>query len=512
MEFNCCKEMILAKEVIFDNTVEQSIEIEYILPDYCPNIFKILNTIVDTQILSKNVSDGKVTIDGVSMVKIIYLTEENNKICQIEQKHSFTKVIELKEKCNDIEISVNAKCGYVNCRAVNSRRLDIRGVVELKVLATKNCQKECVTDGENLQLHKSKMEICENNLCIEKEFSVKEELEVGQGNFPIQDILNYNAVGVINEYKLLTNKIVFKGELLVHTLYSCSERPNEPQILKHTIPISNIIDFEGIDEDYKCNISLETLKFDIDMQVDENNECHIFVAQLSLRASCIAVKNKNINIVDDAYSTSYETNIKKENVKLERFNTVIKENTILKKSLKITQSQISNIYDILGEIESSSVVVNEEKCSLDLNFKLSILGLDVDGAVLNINEKMPYSLDINASLNSKQVKMIKKVVIKNIGYTIISTNEIEVRIEIEINGLLFDVYMKEITTDIEINTECKKDREDNCSLRLYFADEGESIWEIAKKYNTSVNAILEENVLEDEEISTRGMILIPIVD
>ena len=29
-----------------------------------------------------------------------------------------------------------------------------------------------------------------------------------------------------------------------------------------------------------------------------------------------------------------------------------------------------------------------------------------------------------------------------------------------------------------------KTRDDKCALRLYFADAGESIWEIAKKYNT----------------------------
>lgn len=512
MQINPCKEQICTKEVVYDNTVEQSVEMEYVLPDYYPNVFKILKTSIETKVLSKNVLDGRITLDGMALIKIIYLSEDNNKMCQIEQKQSFTKVIELKDKCDDLHVSVKCKNGYINCRAINSRKVDVRGVVELKVTAIKDSLKECITDCENLQLHKEQLEICDKNLYIEKEFTVKEELQVGQGNFPVQDILSYKAIGVVNEYKLLTNKVVFKGEILVHTLYTCNERPQEPQIIEHSIPFSNIIDFEGIDEDYKCNISLETLKFDIDMQVDENNECHVFIAQISIRAKCIAVKNKMANIIDDAYSTSYETEVKKEKVKLERFNKILSENNILKQSLKINQSQITNIYDILSDVDDSNIRIENNKTYLDFNLKLSIFALDEEENPICLNENMPCSIEINASYKSNELKLKEEILIKNIGYTMISTNEIEIRAEIQINGLLFEVFYRDITTQIEINTEQKKKREDSCSLRLYFADEGENIWKIAKKYNTSVKAILEENTLDSEEISARGMILIPIVD
>lgn len=512
MEINPCKEQICTKEVIYDNTTEQSVEIEYILPDYCLNVFKILKTSIDTQILSKNIVDGRITLDGVSLVKIIYLSEENNKLCQIEQKQSFTKVIELKEKYDDLDITVKSKCGYVNCRAINPRRIDVRGVVELKVTAVKNTLKECITDCENLQLHRNKLEICDKNLSIEKEFSINEELQVGQGNFPIQDILNYKAVGIVNEYKLLTNKVVFKGEVLVHTLYTCNERPDQPQIIEHSIPISNIIDFDGIDEDYKCNISLETLKFDIDMQVDENNECHVFTAQILLRARCMTVKNKVTNIIDDVYSTAYETDVEKEKIKLERFNKMICDSNIVKQSLKINQTQISNIYDILSEVDNDNVRFENNKTYLEFNLKLTILGLDEEGNTICLNENMPCSIELKAETQSTQLQMIEDIIVKNIGYTILSTSEIEIRAEIQINGLLFDVFYKDVTTQVKVDTDKKKCREDDCSLRLYFADEGENVWQIAKKYNTSVKAILEENTLESEEISTRGMILIPIVD
>ena len=53
---------------------------------------------------------------------------------------------------------------------------------------------------------------------------------------------------------------------------------------------------------------------------------------------------------------------------------------------------------------------------------------------------------------------------------------------------------------------------EQAAVTLYFADEGEQIWDIAKRYHTSVGAILEENDLDAEIMTQGGMILIPLID
>ena len=66
-------------------------------------------------------------------------------------------------------------------------------------------------------------------------------------------------------------------------------------------------------------------------------------------------------------------------------------------------------------------------------------------------------------------------------------------------------------SDIQINSEEIKKTDSNYALRLYFGTTGESIWDIAKKYSTSVNAVMEENNLYDEKLAENSMLLIPIV-
>ena len=56
------------------------------------------------------------------------------------------------------------------------------------------------------------------------------------------------------------------------------------------------------------------------------------------------------------------------------------------------------------------------------------------------------------------------------------------------------------------------DRDQRSAVTLYFAQEGEQVWEIAKRYHTSVSAIIEENDLESEVMNEGHILLIPLAD
>jgi hypothetical protein len=70
----------------------------------------------------------------------------------------------------------------------------------------------------------------------------------------------------------------------------------------------------------------------------------------------------------------------------------------------------------------------------------------------------------------------------------------------------------EVIKEIVINEEVPKNRDTEYALKLYYAEENEDVWNIAKRYNTSAAAIITENDMEtDDTITTPTMLLIPIV-
>ena len=53
-------------------------------------------------------------------------------------------------------------------------------------------------------------------------------------------------------------------------------------------------------------------------------------------------------------------------------------------------------------------------------------------------------------------------------------------------------------------------RDGDYAVKLYFGVENEDIWDIAKRCSTSVAAVMEENELSGDKLSSGGMLLIPI--
>ena len=51
---------------------------------------------------------------------------------------------------------------------------------------------------------------------------------------------------------------------------------------------------------------------------------------------------------------------------------------------------------------------------------------------------------------------------------------------------------------------------EKAALKIYYAAGGESIWEIAKKCHTSMQAVMEENNLSGEILPEDTMLLVPL--
>ena len=98
------------------------------------------------------------------------------------------------------------------------------------------------------------------------------------------------------------------------------------------------------------------------------------------------------------------------------------------------------------------------------------------------------------------------------GYAILSENSLEIRAEIGIKGPVYEKCRFAAIADIAVNEEAPRPKDALCALRICYADAGDSVWDIAKAHSTSMAAVLEENNLEEERLSQRTMLLLPLID
>ena len=99
--------------------------------------------------------------------------------------------------------------------------------------------------------------------------------------------------------------------------------------------------------------------------------------------------------------------------------------------------------------------------------------------------------------------------VAGISYRITGSG-IDLKAELRLSAGVYSQYSLKVITDVSADETKPRAQDKSAALSIYYADAGESLWNIAREYCTSVNAIKLENDLTGEFVENRGMLLIPM--
>ena len=180
--------------------------------------------------------------------------------------------------------------------------------------------------------------------------------------------------------------------------------------------------------------------------------------------------------------------------------------------MKETLSAARNVQCILAswarvkELQSRQ---SEEGILISGSLSLMALVLDCDGVpqvceeVVNLEHTVPLSSQQRGLLFHLQLLPTSVEAVLNNGQP-------ELRCQLQLSGCLYSVERQSGISSIRADESCHLSGREDCALCIYYADGDESIWNIAKKYNSSVTAIMEENGLDHDILPQRTMLLIPM--
>ena len=251
MELKVYKDTVTAAESICDTKLELPVETEMLIPDYLPQVFKIVKCFVYLVVLQKQVTAGRLTVDGYLRCVVYYQSEGDESLCQAEQKLPFTKQVDVKPgSWGPATVLVSGETEYVNCRAVNHLRVDVRGAFALYIEAVAEAQGEVITAlaGGGIQQRTTSLTGSKTVGSQEKLITAEESIAF---DAPPEMVLSTQCTGAVNEVKLVSGKAVLKGEIRAEVVY----RTAPGHTLVHTtrqIPFNEILDVEGAAEDCQC--------------------------------------------------------------------------------------------------------------------------------------------------------------------------------------------------------------------------------------------------------------------
>lgn len=508
MDFTLTPEPVYSAVDALSVSREQPVDLDFTLPDYCADVEKIFKCTLTPEVYSSNTSGGQLTVEGATLVRVLYCSTDKKALKCAEQTLPFSASFNLSPDLTDFVVSVKAKPEYVNCKAVSARRLMIHGAVSLCVTARERKSANLYLPAENKELQTDLMtaKVCELLSLQSEVFSASESISVNS-KAPVITVLRSEVRAMLTDATAIGNRLVLKGEITLSMLYSADLSSGVPEQFTYVFPFVHNMDCNNVDECTLREIDLSILSHDIRLKADITSENPLVLLDTRLCVSVACRKETEVTYISDAYSTSCDTELEYTPVTLESAVRPMVTNIMSKASLDLGESRISRVIDIFCDnLTLKPYVSSKLKLSGKANF--CILALDDKDELCYIER----SVDIE---NEEELNDIftgcrdVSSMVKSVSYRLSDNNTMELRAEIYILTKLVKVDNVQAVSSV-IDTGELKDSDD-CALTLYFAEDDESVWDIAKRYRTDKNALCRENNLNEKKIREKMLLLIPKV-
>ena len=120
------------------------IEGDCIVPDVKPDILEIVSSSGIINIYKKEISEGKVRIDGCISTFIIYVGSENDTRSTRSINHTldFSQIISIDNVTSDMNSAIEMNLDSIECRIINERKVNIKANVnfDIKVFNSTNVE------------------------------------------------------------------------------------------------------------------------------------------------------------------------------------------------------------------------------------------------------------------------------------------------------------------------------------------------------------------------------------
>lgn len=508
MENKCLKTSVFSNENIFEEFCEQPIDVDFTLPDYCPDISKIFKCKAVARITSKGISGNNVSVEGNILITLLYC-DKDNRLNSFEYQYPFSKIKESDCDLAGGNLFCKIKCDYINCRAVTGRKVDIHGAATVTMRVFKRKCNDIISDidDSNIEILRGLAPATVPMGYNEKYIIIEEEIPISNSVPPIQSILRYDAFPLVKESKIIKDKVMVKGDMAVVILYS-PEGNNNPQTVKTTIPFSQVIDIKGISDMCECETKASLSSLEVKPKMWQTGENRSFCVNAKLLLCCESYCVNDVPVIKDAFSRRFEAEIEKSKISFSKICENIKETAHIKRNIELGEN-ISGVLDLWCDLQSVVCKFEEDKMKICGTIMAEIIALTQDNTANFYEKAIDFECKYPINTCESRMECAPEIEVESCGYTITSPNCIEVHADLCVNASVFERNDISLITDLKF-TDKVISRKSNCAMTVYFTGKDECVWDIARRYNSSVEEIKAINSLEDSCLNEGSMILVPL--
>ena len=499
MDASLVNKELMQRKTIYDGSSEIGVETALVLPDYMGDIEKILRCSLTARASSKRIEGQRLSVGGTAFMRMLYITSDG-KVESFETQIPFSKNVDLNASGENPAATVRFETEYSNCHAVSPRRIELRGALlmraRVQVSAALSIAVDCATQGVECKKKAFDADLALCSAC--ENFTVMEEYELSA---PISSVMRMNATPKVLEHKIVSGRLIIKGEIDLTIVY-VSDEADAVKEAHFTLPVNHFMSVGCAEEGDKADLRLEICRLSAEPIGRQGSEIAV---EVFLEAAAEITRREEIEALSDCYCIGRESACEKGEISI---NTLSRnEGKTHQICVMLDEGALGEIIDVFADVKNVLASVNEQgEIMMKGDLNAGMLARSGEGEIVNAQKSLPIEVSLAADRNyigaicdgEMQVVSATRVPNKN-----------EVCVTLSLAAKILKNESIPVVSGMSISNE-ETMRDPKTAMFIYFAKAGEDAFDIAKRYNTSYRAVMEQNSLEDSVLNANKKILIPI--
>lgn len=489
---------------------------DFNVPDCKPDIRRMIQKKGEILMEEVQVGEGKAHIRGSLHFQLLYVSDTpGGQIACLEGNFPVSEELHLEGLKSGDKVCLKWEMEDLTLHVVNSRKLNLKAVAgfqawvdELKEVALP------VKTEEQPELSSRDRQVRVLTLGVHKKDTLRqrEEILLASNKPDIHEIL-WSEVKVRGmEMRAGEGQISVKGELFLFVLYGGDDETNPVQWLEQAVPFSGNVPCSGCTMDMIPHIEVTMLQGILEVKPDSDGEERMIQADVVLELDMKIYQEETDTVLMDVYTPSRECVPKRKTERMEQLlvKNISKCRVSHKVSVNGAQEKILQICHSDGEVKIDEIRTVTEGIQVEGIIQVRILYCISNDEMpfYSMETAVPFSHVIQAEGIGKDCVYRLQAEIEQLSTTMLDSNEIEVKVVMDLDALIVRQWEEELITEVEEKELDREKLEQMPGVVCYMVQPEDTLWEIARKFYTTVDSIREMNQITEEDLQTQQPLLV----
>lgn len=451
-------------------------------------------------------SDGRAFLRGNLNVDLLYVGEDEGEIYSLSAKLPMEEIINLEGIAGGDKMCLKWEIEDLSLYVIHSRKLNIKAIVTFYAVVDEPTEIRLPISVGDESVSVRKKKVCLMSLHVHKKdtMRVKEDIQLVSNRPNIRELLWHTIEARGIDLRPEDNVVKVKGELAIFVLYAGDDEGNPLQWMEYSLPFGGEVECPECRDELIPNIEVSMIHQGIEVKPDSDGEERIFQADVVLELDMKMYKEEEHDIVLDVYTPLKECVI---HGKKEILDSLLVRNSSKcrltdRVEVKETQGKVLQICHSMGRIKIDKSAIVEDGILVEgivLLKVLYIIGND-DMPFYSMETMIPFTHVAEARGITKECTYFLQTDMEQLSTTMVDSNELEVKATVGINVLVLNSREEMIIEKVEEQPLDRNKIQNMPGITVYMTGEGDTMWDIAKRFYTTVDEICRINELEGDEV------------